>query len=147
MQSYESIENTLFTTTPGAFVTSQPPTPDDSIQADRFPREEFSFLPYVMQILDKVETGKNENEIKTMIKKLKEKFQRCQQILYELPGADLTLAEQEQILKEEKQILEQRRIARHKYSELSIMSNNTNDNDGELINTVQEETSMDTREG
>ncbi|CAG8542875.1 5373_t:CDS:2 [Diversispora eburnea] len=147
MQSYESIESTLFTTTLGAFVTSQPPTPDDSIQVDRFPREEFSFLPYIMQILDKVETvetDKNENEIKTM---LKEKFQRCQQILCELPGADLTPVEQEQILKEEKQILEQRRIARHKYSELSIMSNSTNNNDDESINTIKDETFMDTREG
>lgn len=57
---------TLFTT-PGSFVTSQPQTPDDSIQVDRFPREEFTFLPYIMQILDKVETDKNENEIKIMV--------------------------------------------------------------------------------
>ncbi|CAG8474961.1 1859_t:CDS:2 [Acaulospora colombiana] len=101
------MENVLLTTTPGAFISSQPPTPDVVSEIDR---EEFSFLPHIIQILEKVETGKNEQEIKNMkARKLKEKFRRCQQILHELPGADLSREEQEQILRKEKQLLDQKR--------------------------------------
>ncbi|CAG8639956.1 16882_t:CDS:2 [Acaulospora morrowiae] len=147
MQSYESTIENVHTTTPGAFITSQPSTPDGTLEVERFPREEFSFLPHIIQILEKVETGKNEQEIKNMTRKLKEKFRKCQQILHELPGADLSREEQEQILRQEKQLLDQKRAARHKYLELPIMSNKVNENDGDSVNTIQEETTMDTREG
>ena len=50
---------------------SQPQTPvtatGSTFEMDRFPREEFLFLPHIIQILDKVETGKNDQEIKTMV--------------------------------------------------------------------------------
>ncbi|CAG8494450.1 15142_t:CDS:2 [Dentiscutata heterogama] len=94
---------------------------ESTSELDRFPREEFSFLPQVVQILDKVSSGKNEIEIRNMTKKLKEKFQRCHQILQELPGADLSREEQEELLRTEKESLEQKRAARRKYSELPIM--------------------------
>ncbi|CAG8659104.1 3749_t:CDS:2, partial [Dentiscutata erythropus] len=81
---------------------------ESTSELDRFPREEFSFLPQVVQILDKVSSGKNEIEIRNMTKKLKEKFQRCHQILQELPGADLSREEQEELLRTEKELLEQK---------------------------------------
>ncbi|CAG8604415.1 603_t:CDS:2 [Racocetra fulgida] len=73
---------------------------ESTSEPDRFPREEFSFLPHVVQLLDKVSSGKNE---------LKEKFQRCHQILQELPGADLSREEQEALLRAENALLEQKR--------------------------------------
>ncbi|CAG8683216.1 40450_t:CDS:2 [Gigaspora margarita] len=87
---------------------------ESTSELDRFPREEFSFLPHVVQLLDKVSSGKNEIEIRNMVrtsktKKLKEKFQRCHQILQELPGADLSREEQEDLLRTEKELLEQKR--------------------------------------
>ncbi|KAF0527301.1 putative RNA-binding protein [Gigaspora margarita] len=66
---------------------------ESTSELDRFPREEFSFLPHVMQLLDKVSSGKNEIEIRNMV---------------QLPG-DLSREEQEDLLRTEKELLEQKR--------------------------------------
>ena len=73
MQSYSSFDSTLLATPGSSFLLSQsqPQTPvtatGSTFEIDHFPREEFSFLPHIIQILNKVETGKNEQEIKTTV--------------------------------------------------------------------------------
>ncbi|GBC50929.1 uncharacterized protein OCT59_022570 [Rhizophagus irregularis] len=126
MQSYSSFDSTVLVTPGSSFMLSQsqPQTPvtatGSSSEIDRFPREEFSFLPHILQILDKVETGKNEQEIKAMMRKLKDKVNRCQKILDDLPGADLSRERQERLKNEDKEILENKKKRRQRYLGLQI---------------------------
>ncbi|GES96791.1 autotransporter domain-containing protein [Rhizophagus clarus] len=126
MQGYASFDSTLLVTPGSSFMLSQsqPQTPvtatGSTSEIDRFPREEFSFLPHIIQVLDKVETGKNEQEIKAMMRKLKDKVHRCQKILDDLPGADLSRERQERLRNEDKEILENKRKLRRRYLELQI---------------------------
>ncbi|CAI2167345.1 3802_t:CDS:2 [Funneliformis geosporum] len=156
MQNY-TVDSTFLTTPGGSFILtqSQPQTPatatGSTFEIDRFPREEFSFLPHMIQILDKVETGRNEVEIKTMMRKLKGKIHQCQKILEDLPGADLSRERQETLRNEDKEILEKKKKRRHKYLGLQIFqtaaaicNNKNNPNNPTSVSTEDNNHHMDT---
>ncbi|CAG8483685.1 6098_t:CDS:2 [Paraglomus occultum] len=84
---------------------TEKPNDDERI----FQRSEFTFLPQIAQILELIESSNDKQEINKLTLKLKESFQRCHQILEDLPGADLSREAQDELLAEEKDILQQKK--------------------------------------
>ncbi|KAG0052553.1 MCM DNA helicase complex subunit [Gryganskiella cystojenkinii] len=84
-------------------------TTGDIQQEQNFQPSDFSFLPQLLHILQKVESGEDAQEIATLASNLKTSFKRCQMILDHLPGADLSPDEQNRVLEEEMKVLEKKK--------------------------------------
>lgn len=83
-----------------------------------FNKSEFFFLPTIHEIVNKILTGDNSEDIGKAVVRLNERIEHARLILQDLPGLQYVKEEQEDILKHEMSILEEKKKQIEKYSTL-----------------------------
>ncbi|RUP46813.1 hypothetical protein BC936DRAFT_146494 [Jimgerdemannia flammicorona] len=112
---------------------SVPATPTATTMPYQFQRSDFTLLPQLAQILERLEQGQDLAEIGRAVKGLNESFVRCQRILDQLPGADLSREEQENQLRQETQVLTLKKAQLRQYMNLPLISAQLVDEAGSLL--------------
>ncbi|CAO3622026.1 unnamed protein product [Cunninghamella echinulata] len=92
--------------------------PLDTTHHLTFNKSEFSFLPTIHDIVNKILTGDNSEDIGKAVIRLNERIEHARRILQDLPGLQYVKEEQEDILKRELSILEEKKNQIDKYSSL-----------------------------
>ncbi|KAG0321893.1 hypothetical protein BGZ99_003618 [Dissophora globulifera] len=111
----------------GSLTSSLTSITDTREQEQTFQPSDFSFLPQLLVILQKLEAGDDAQELATLASNLKTSFKKCQTILDHLPGADLSPDEQARILAEEIQVLEKKKAQLATYLSWQVFQHETLD--------------------